>query len=99
MTARRRSRADRAILRVVRSANGPAKAWAVGLLLGVAAAPAAAISLAAVHRCGSDTACLGQLEAAALRESAGAARRDGVQLALQFGAQPSTRFVDQHCGS
>lgn len=56
---------------------------------------AAAVGLEAIQSCGSEAACLGQLETAALRESAGAARREGPLLTLQFGLQPEARFADQ----
>ncbi len=68
-----------------------AAAWS----LAVAATPAGAVTVEAVQHCGADGACLAQLEAAGLRDSAGAVRRDGGQLTLQFGLQAPTRFVDQ----
>src|ERR1043165_8132261 len=64
-----------------------------GLLAG--AAPAHAVGVEAIAHCGADAACLAQLEAAALRESAGTVQRDGSALPLQVGLQPPARFVDQ----
>jgi hypothetical protein len=60
-----------------------------------AVAPAAAVSVDAVARCGADNACLTRLEAAALRDSSGAVQREGPALTLQFGLQPAARFADQ----
>ena len=59
------------------------------------ASAAHAVSVEAIAQCGAEAACLDQLEAAALRDSAGAAHREGPQLTLQFGLQPAARFADQ----
>lgn len=69
----------------------------LGLAWGLAAHPgtAQAVALESIQHCGADTACLAQLEAAAVRDSAGAVRREGPQLSLQFGLQPAVRFADQ----
>ena len=86
-------------MRACKQPKGLVKAaW---LLSGLAAffvgahSPAVAVGLEAIQHCGSEVACLSQLEAAALRESTGAAKREGPQLTLQFGLQPAARFVDQ----
>ena len=77
------------------------KSKAVGLACGLAAffvgvpQAAGAVGLEVIQQCGADAACLGQLEAHALRDGAGAAKREGPQLTLQFGLQPAARFVDQ----
>jgi hypothetical protein len=84
MTARSRTGA--------RGGRATARVAVFGLF---AAGPVAAITPDAIQHCGGDAACLGQLEAAALRDSAGAVRREGAQLTLQFGLQAAARFVDQ----
>ena len=68
-----------------------------GVACGLAALPGTAwpVPPEAIQHCGADAACLAQLEAAAVRDSAGAVRREGPQLSLQFGLQPPARFVDQ----
>jgi hypothetical protein len=78
-------------------ASGQALARAASLAsaLALASASTPAVTADAVQRCGAEPACLAQLEAAALRSSAGAARRDGAQLVLQFGLHPPATFVDQ----
>jgi len=65
------------------------------LMAGLMAAPACAMGPDTIARCGADAACLAQLETVALQSSAGAARRDGAQLTLQFGLHPVARFADQ----
>lgn len=57
--------------------------------------PAAALTLEAVQQCGAEAACLAQLEASALRDHPGAARREAGGLVLRFGAHPEARFADQ----
>ncbi|HJV70670.1 hypothetical protein [Ideonella sp.] len=76
-------------------ADGRAHAWAASLVLALASASSPAVSPDAVQRCGAEPACLARLEATALRDSAGTARRDGRQLVLQFGLHPPSSFVDQ----
>lgn len=71
-------------------------AAACAAALGALGAPAAsAATLEHLQQCGADTACLAQLEEAAVRDSAGAARREGATLTLRFGLHPEVRFVDQ----
>jgi hypothetical protein len=74
--------------------GGAARACAAALGL-CAGTPVVAVTSEAIVHCGGEVACLGQLEAAALRENPSVARREGAQLSLQFGLQPATRFVDQ----
>lgn len=81
-------------LDVVGHAGAAARAAACGGLLAAAAA-AGAVTLESLQQCGADAACLAQLESAALRESAGTARREGALLVLRFGLHPEARFVDQ----
>lgn len=80
------------MVKAARLVCGPA-AFFMGATL--APASACAVGLETIQQCGSDTACLGRLETAALRESSGAAKREGAQLTLQFGLHPASRFVDQ----
>lgn len=61
----------------------------------LAAVAAGAVTLEALQQCGAEAACLAQLETAALRDSAGAARREGPLLVLRFGLHPEARFADQ----
>jgi hypothetical protein len=74
-------------------------AWAALVVLGLAGAAAADPVHGPLHerlgRCGDDAACLAGLERDALRRAGSAARRQGPELVLQFGAHAPARFVDQ----
>lgn len=67
----------------------------VAVALAAAPGSARAVALETLQHCGAEPACLAQLEHAAIRESGGAAKREGLQLTLQFGLNPPARFVDQ----
>jgi hypothetical protein len=54
-----------------------------------------AVGIDSITRCGGEAACLSRLEALALRESNGAAHREGSELIVQSGPQAPARFIDQ----
>lgn len=80
-------------MRRVGGAELRSAAMALAFVAGASAAHA--VGLDAMAHCGAEGACLDQLETTALRDSAGAAQREGPQLTLQFGLQPAARFVDR----